>query len=104
MNDILAKLRFQGITNIRFENGILISCSVTEKKIVIPVGVIALYDGCLSGQNILECVTIPSSVQYCGRSCFANDKNLKEIRIPSSLVCFSSNLSSGNKAKIKIIR
>lgn len=97
---LLAELLIQGATGISLRDGKLGYCKSSRAVLSIPRGITALADGCLSGNNILERVYIPDTVQTVGIGVLSNCKALRIIVIPQCLYMHMDRLKSGTEASV----
>lgn len=106
MSDSLleAKLNVQGLIGVVIKEGCLYSCVTAPISLTIPKGIKVLGRSCLSGQDLLERITISSSVIKVEESCLSNCTNLKVIRIHKGQEHLISSLTYGNKARVLIVK
>lgn len=98
-----AKLSVQGLIGAVIKEGCLYSCVTAPISLTIPKGITVLGRSCLSGQDLLERITISSSVIKVEESCLSNCPNLKVIRIHKGQEDLISGLTYGNKAVVRYV-
>lgn len=97
---LIAKLIIQGADGIQIRSGELYNCASAPRVLCVPEGVVALRSGSLSGQSLLEFVTLPSTLERVGYGVFANCCNLHTIRLGIELRRFADILLYGNRAEL----
>lgn len=97
---LLAELLIQGAAGVSIKDKVLRYCKSSQKVLWIPRGITALCDGCLSGNNVLEEVYIPDTVETIGIGVLSNCKALRLIVIPQCLHVHKDKFSSGTAASV----
>lgn len=84
------------------EDGILLSYSGTERKVVIPDEVIVIKEGLFRGNSNVESVVIPSGITRIGNGVFYNCVNLRSIKVPKHLSKYI-DIAGINRKKVNVI-
>ena len=71
---------------LQIEGSVLIKYTGKSRTLEIPEGVTEIFDGALSGNEIVSSVTIPEGVTVIGRGAFKGCRYLKNVTIPSTVV------------------
>ena len=97
---IRLKLEMQEVKGAVVVDSVLKDCKLTPNVLSIPKGVRVLANGCLSGQDNLSVLILPSTIEFVGDSVLSNCPNLVMIKCYSDLRLYEKKLMYGNKAKV----
>jgi len=102
-DDVLyANFKMQGAAGVKIRDGVLLCCERTREVLSIPIGIVSLADGCLSGNNIIKKVFVPYTVESVGTGVFSNCQALRNIVIPQCLWLYTDKIRSGTNALVTV--
>ena len=80
-NKISANPQDLYLTDFKIKDDILVKYKGKDSNLIIPYGIIGIKSEAFCGCELLESITIPSSVTHIGKRIFANCNNLNHIKV-----------------------
>ena len=91
------------MSDFAVENGLLIKYTGTDKKVVVPEGIVGIGDDCFEDSKI-ESIVFPNTLKVIGPRSFINCYELTEVNIPDSvtLICSKAFMNCEKLRQIKL--